>query len=80
MKIEGLQTTWLHRDHLNSVRVVSDDNGQAIEKSVYAPFGERTSDGTTPSSAATKGYIPSQHLLRNCLPGSGTSATIPKPG
>ncbi|MEL6201811.1 MAG: RHS repeat-associated core domain-containing protein [Pseudomonadota bacterium] len=61
VKIEGLQTTWLHRDHLNSVRVVSDDNGQAIEKSVYAPFGERTSDGSTPSSAATKGYIGERH-------------------
>ncbi|MEO1701936.1 MAG: RHS repeat-associated core domain-containing protein, partial [Pseudomonadota bacterium] len=61
IKIEGLQTTWLHRDHLNSVRVVSDDNGQAIEKSVYAPFGERTSDGATPSSAATKGYIGERH-------------------
>ncbi|MEO1703303.1 MAG: RHS repeat-associated core domain-containing protein, partial [Pseudomonadota bacterium] len=61
IKIEGLQTSWLHRDHLNSVRVVSDDQGQAIEKSVYAPFGERTSDGATPSSAATKGYIGERH-------------------
>ncbi|MCB1386186.1 MAG: hypothetical protein KDJ80_09640 [Nitratireductor sp.] len=61
IKIDHGATQFLHRDHLNSVRVVTGETGAAVELSTYAPYGDRTLDGTTPSPAATKGFIGERH-------------------
>ena len=48
--------SYLHRDQLGSVRLVSDSTGQRIEADVYRPFGEQqeTPTATPPES---KGFI-----------------------
>ncbi|MBV7330176.1 RHS repeat-associated core domain-containing protein [Chloroflexi bacterium TSY] len=37
------ETRYLHRDHLGSITTITDESGQAIECSVYEPFGKRKS-------------------------------------
>ncbi len=49
-------TTWLHRDHLKSVRVVTDNTGASTETSVYTAYGERQGNTTE-----TKGFIGERH-------------------
>lgn len=50
--------SYLHRDHLGSVRAISDATGAKIESAVYKPFGEQTETlspaNLTPES---KGWI-----------------------
>jgi RHS repeat-associated protein len=45
--------TFLHRDHLASVRLVTDANGNLVEQTGYAAFGERTNT----AMQTQKGYI-----------------------
>ncbi|KQW41103.1 hypothetical protein ASD02_36205 [Ensifer sp. Root1252] len=45
--------TFLHRDHLASVRLVTDANGNLVEQTGYAAFGERTNA----TMQTQKGYI-----------------------
>ncbi|MDX6752500.1 hypothetical protein SH611_22095 [Geminicoccaceae bacterium 1502E] len=33
---------WLHRDHLASVRLITDDAGVRVQRSHYLPFGDRS--------------------------------------
>jgi len=48
-------TWWLHRDHLVSVRALTDATGAVVERSNYRPYGERlVTLGTVPES---KGFI-----------------------
>ncbi len=56
IKKSGTTTTWLHRDHLKSVRVVTDNTGASTETSVYAAYGERQGNTTE-----TKGFIGERH-------------------
>ncbi|WP_348643940.1 RHS repeat domain-containing protein [Phyllobacterium myrsinacearum] len=44
---------FLHRDHLSSVRFVTDINGNVVERTSYAAYGERTNTAMQTS----KGYI-----------------------
>ena len=57
----------IHRDHLASVRAVTDASGQLVEGTGYAAIGETLNTGFQ----TQKSYIPSRHLLHNCLPGNG---------
>src|SRR5690606_16578182 len=50
---------WMHRDHLNSIRLATDGSGAVVERSNYRPYGERLqSVGLVPE---TKGYIGERH-------------------
>lgn len=52
------RTMFLHRDHLNSVRVVSRDAGELEERSNFAPYGDRNrSAGSGATTVESKGYI-----------------------
>lgn len=73
IKVVGNEKFWLHRDHLSSVRMVTDAAGTVVESTNYGPYGERKNTGFQ----TQKSYIPSRHLLRNCLPGIGTNAMNP---
>ena len=63
--VEGTAIRVLHRDHLASVRAVTDSAGGVVVG--HAVYGERLNGAMT----TQRGYIHSRHLLRNCLPGSG---------
>jgi hypothetical protein len=54
--VNGTTKTWLHRDHLGSVRAITDAAGAKLESAVYKPFGEQ-SEWLLPGNAApeTKG-------------------------
>ncbi len=57
VKVEGTTKYWLHRDHLASVRVVTDITGAPAESTNYASYGERTNAAMT----TEKGYIGERH-------------------
>ena len=50
--------TWLHVDHLGSVRAITDATGAKVESAIYRPFGEH-SEWLLPGNASpeTKGWI-----------------------
>ncbi|MFN3605908.1 MAG: RHS repeat domain-containing protein, partial [Cypionkella sp.] len=49
---------FLHRDHLDSVRAITDGTGAVVERAVYKPFGEQTEWLSASQSAPeTKGWI-----------------------
>jgi RHS repeat-associated protein len=50
-------TTWLHRDHSQSIRLRTDETGALIEAAFYAPYGARLSDPPPPELTTAKGYI-----------------------
>ncbi len=52
----GSVTTWLHRDHLASIRAVTDATGVLTNRSAYAPYGERE-DTVSTGARSSKGYI-----------------------
>lgn len=54
IKIVGTQKFYLHRDHLASVRLVTNASGAVVESTGYAAYGERLS--ATPAQTE-KGYI-----------------------
>ena len=45
-------TSWLHRDHLSSVRVTTNDAGAQVERTVYSAFG-----APSPGLLQSRGYI-----------------------
>ena len=53
VKVVGGAKQFLHRDHLASVRFVTDASGNVVEQTNYAVYGERTNAAFTTS----KGYI-----------------------
>jgi RHS repeat-associated protein len=54
-KRSSTTTWWLHRDHLVSVRALTDASGTLVQRSNYKPYGERiVTLGTVPES---KGFI-----------------------
>ncbi len=59
IKREGLSTTtWLHRDHLGSVRAVTNASGAFVDRTDYSPYGEQLGfAGVTES----KGFIGERH-------------------
>lgn len=58
----GWAREWLHRDHLASVRLLTDAAGQRVQRSHYRPYGDRSgglvvSEGGGPRAPESKGYI-----------------------
>ena len=53
VKVVGATKQFLHRDHLASVRFVTDASGAVVESTGYAAYGEKTNAAFTTS----KGYI-----------------------
>ncbi|MBD9597793.1 RHS repeat-associated core domain-containing protein [Ensifer sp. ENS05] len=51
--IAAAHATFLHRDHLSSVRQVTDASGNLVEQNGYAAYGEPTNTGMR----TQKGYI-----------------------
>jgi|GEM_PF-2812423 len=50
--------SWLHRDHLGSVRLITNPAGTTGRTTSYTPFGEATETVTDPAVATeTKGFI-----------------------
>ncbi|MBB4187351.1 RHS repeat-associated protein [Sinorhizobium terangae] len=47
IRVVGNTKYFLHRDHLSSVRAVTDNNGAVIERTAYAAFGEATNKSMT---------------------------------
>jgi RHS repeat-associated protein len=58
VKLTNGVASYLHRDHLGSVRAITDAAGARVESAVYKPFGEQT-EFVTPGLAApeSKGWI-----------------------
>ncbi len=58
VKLTNGVATWLHFDHLGSVRAITDATGAKVESAIYRPFGEQ-SEWLLPGnpSAETKGWI-----------------------
>lgn len=54
----GTDISWMHRDHLSSVKLMSDTVGAVIAENFYRPYGER-SDEQSPLSVPreSKGWI-----------------------
>jgi hypothetical protein len=42
VKLTNGVASYLHRDHLGSVRAITDAAGVRVESAVYKPFGEQT--------------------------------------
>lgn len=55
----GTVASWLHRDHLASVRVTSNAGGSLAKRQHYYPYGQDLGapSGPTPNDGETKGYI-----------------------
>ncbi len=58
IKLTNGVATWLHFDHLGSVRALTDATGTKVESAIYRPFGEQ-SEWLLPGnpSPETKGWI-----------------------
>jgi RHS repeat-associated protein len=58
VKLTNGVASYLHRDHLGSVRAITDAVGARVESAVYKPFGEQT-EFVTPGLTApeSKGWI-----------------------
>ena len=50
-------TTWLHRDHLNSIRMRTDSAGARIEAGFYWAYGEPASTSANPQLTTSRRYI-----------------------
>ncbi|MEX3012084.1 RHS repeat-associated core domain-containing protein, partial [Hoeflea sp. TYP-13] len=57
VKMVGTSPTYIHRDHLSSVRIVTDASGNQVEQTAYASYGEATNQ----AMATQKGYINERH-------------------
>ncbi|WP_432288798.1 RHS repeat-associated core domain-containing protein (plasmid) [Aminobacter sp. BA135] len=57
VKVTGQAKQYLHRDHLASVRQVTDATGATVEATGYAAYGERLASGFQ----TQKGYIGERH-------------------
>ena len=57
IKLVGTAPTFIHRDHLSSVRIVTDALGNLVEETAYAAYGERTNAAMT----TQKGTINERH-------------------
>ncbi|MEX3012100.1 RHS repeat-associated core domain-containing protein, partial [Hoeflea sp. TYP-13] len=57
VKMVGTSPTYIHRDHLSSVRIVTDASGNLVEQTAYASYGEPTNA----AMATQKGYINERH-------------------
>jgi RHS repeat-associated protein len=54
-----------HRDHLASIKVISNNTGAEVKRTVYRPFGDKGID--TGLHAESKGYIGERHDLETGL-------------
>ena len=57
IKLVGTSPHYIHRDHLSSVRFVTDATGNLVEQTAYASYGEPTNA----AMATQKGYINERH-------------------
>jgi hypothetical protein len=48
----GAVTSWQHRDHLSSVRLITDASGVELQRAQYRPFGQQV-----PGLSQSKGWI-----------------------
>ncbi len=48
---------FLHRDHLGSVRAITDAAGAVVERAVYQPYGEQTEALASSTAPESKGWI-----------------------
>ncbi len=55
----GAVTHWLHRDHLGSLRVLTDAAGAITQRGQYKPYGEQL--GMAGPVSEAKGYIGERH-------------------
>ena len=67
----GSTTTWLHRDHSQSIRFRTDGSGDVVEATIYRPYGT-----AHPDLAIAKGYIGERYDPETALPGDPTSGLI----
>ncbi|MER9852209.1 RHS repeat-associated core domain-containing protein, partial [Mesorhizobium sp. M0106] len=64
VKVTGATKTFLHRDHLASVRMVTDASGAIVEQTNYATYGERLNTGfQTQKSYIGERFDPETGLL-----------------
>jgi RHS repeat-associated protein len=64
VKVVGATKYWLHRDHLASVRFVTDAAGALVESTAYAAYGEQLNTGfQTQKSYIGERYDPETGLL-----------------
>ena len=54
--VDGVKS-YLHRDHLASVRFVTQDTGQAARLTSFTPFGVPTETNYAPTATDTEGFI-----------------------
>ncbi len=57
VKFVGTSPMFIHRDHLSSTRIVTDQSGNVVESTAYASYGEPTNAAMT----TQKGYINERH-------------------
>ncbi|MDA4848353.1 RHS repeat domain-containing protein [Hoeflea poritis] len=57
IKLVANSPHYIHRDHLSSVRFVTDATGNLVEQTAYASYGEPTNA----AMATQKGYINERH-------------------
>ncbi|MDA4848350.1 RHS repeat-associated core domain-containing protein, partial [Hoeflea poritis] len=57
IKLVGTSPQYIHRDHLSSVRFVTDATGNLVEQTAYASYGEPTNA----AMSTQKGYINERH-------------------
>ncbi len=58
-KKQGTAITFLHRDHLKTVRAITDATGSEKQRTVYRPFGDKASQASTYKEE--KGFIGERH-------------------
>lgn len=64
VKVTGVAKAFLHRDHLASVRMVTDASGAIVEQTNYASYGERLNTGfQTQKSYIGERFDPETGLL-----------------
>ncbi len=59
VSVRSAQTFWHHRDHLKSIKVVSDSSGANVQRTTFRPYGDKAT--VTGTHQETKGYIGERH-------------------
>ena len=59
VKRVGSTNSWLHRDHLKTIRLITNANGGHVQRYRYSPYGERYYQ--TSSTFEHKGFIGERH-------------------
>ena len=65
VKKVGNTPFFLHRDHLNTVRAITNASGAVVQRITYRPFGQKLSE--TSSHEESKGFIGERYTLETRL-------------